>query len=422
MLIKILSFAHNLTTLLFGIFISAFFLGVRQNKKNTFILSLFFCFEGLIYIFSFMLFGEKVTNQLYAVIVHLPLVLFLILYYKYQVISSFISVFSAYLCCQLSNWIGLLILTITDMEWCYYISRILTTLITFILLCRLVCRTTEAVFAKDTRELAIIGFLPSTYYISDYVFTKLSGLLYSGSKTVAEFMGFIFCLSYLAFLFVYFREYERKQEISQYSSLMEMQLFAIKKEIDQVKRTQHSLAILRHDMRHHLNIILTQIQNNHIEQAADYIRIIGNTYDDTVITIYCRNEMLNSVISVYQARFTENGISFHHDITVDDLLHCPDTTICTILSNALENALNAFNESDSDNKWVRLMISQKGNHLLFQIENPVQQIPRFADGIPVSERKGHGIGVKSIVYYTEQLGGQCQFNVSGNTFILRIII
>lgn len=33
MFLQILSFLHNLITMLFGIFISAFFLGVRQNKK-----------------------------------------------------------------------------------------------------------------------------------------------------------------------------------------------------------------------------------------------------------------------------------------------------------------------------------------------------------------------------------------------------
>ena len=35
MLLHVLAAIHNTTTLLFGIFLSAFFLGVRQNKSNT---------------------------------------------------------------------------------------------------------------------------------------------------------------------------------------------------------------------------------------------------------------------------------------------------------------------------------------------------------------------------------------------------
>lgn len=422
MLVQILSFIHNLTTMLFGIYISAFFLGVKQNRKNILTLFLLFATMGISYVILFLLFGATVTDHLYAVIIHLPLILFLILYYKYPIISSCISVFSAYLCCQLSNWIGLLALTLTHAQWCYYVSRILTTFITFFLLCRFVCHTTEAIFTRDTRELYIIGFLPTVYYISDYSFTKLSNLLYSSNKLVVEFMGFSFCISYFAFLFVYFREYEKKQEIKQYSDLMKMQLLSIEKEVEQVKRSKQTLSILRHDMRHHLNIILAQLQNDNIKKAMDYIGEIGDLYDDTMIVTYCKNEMINSVISIYHARFADRGITLNCDISAREVPPCPDTTICTILSNALENSMHALDEMDTEKKWVSLTISEKKNHILFQIENPILQIPKFVNGIPVSEKKGHGIGVRSIVYYVEQLNGQCHFSVSEHSFILRIII
>ncbi len=422
MLVRILSFIHNFITMLFGIYISAFFLGVKQNRKNVFMLFLLFSFVGIMYIISFFLFGLSVTDRLYAVIIHLPLILFLTLYYKYPVIPSCISVFSAYLCCQLSNWIGLLVLGLTGEQWCYYVSRILTTCVSFFLLCRFVCRTTEAIFARGTRELYIIGFLPTVYYFFDYSFTKLSNLLYSNNKAVVEFMGFVFCIAYFAFLFVYFREYEKEQEIKQYNDLMKIQFLSIEKEIEQVRRSKQKLSILRHDMRHHLNILLTQLQNGNIEKAVDYIEEIDDLYDDTTITTYCRNEMINSVISIYHARFTDREIELRYDIQAGEALPCPDTAICTILSNALENAMHALEEAGAEEKWASLTISEKGKHLLLQIENPVVRIPRFVGGIPVSDKKGHGVGVNSIVYYVEQLKGQYHFSFIDHSFILRIII
>lgn len=229
-------------------------------------------------------------------------------------------------------------LSITKAEWCYYTARILITVITFILICRFVCRTTETIFTRDTKELYVIGFLPTAYYISDYTFTKLSDILYSSNKLIVESMGFALCIFYFAFLFIYFHQYEKKQEIS-------------------------------------------------------------NTYEDTVITAYIKNQMVNSVISIYHTRFEENGILFQYNINVSTPLPCSDTAICMILSNALENSINALKqidtqEMDTEKKWVRLSISQKGEHLLLQIENPVVKIPKFVVGIPTSNRKGHGIGVK----------------------------
>lgn len=422
MLVQILSFIHNLTTMLFGIYISAFFLGVKQNRKNILTLFLLFSCEGIAYIISVLLFGTAITDRLYAIIIHLPLILFLTLYYKYPVTSSCISVFSAYLCCQLSNWIGLLVLTITGEQWCYYTSRIMTTFVSFFLLCKFVCRTTETIFSRDTRESYIIGFLPTVYYFFDYSFTKLSDLFYSNNKAVVEFMGFIFCISYFAFLFVYFQEYEKKQEFKQYSELMKMQLLSIEKEIEQVRYSKQKLAILRHDMRHHLNIILTQLQNNNTEKVMEYIEEIGNLYDDTIIADYCKNEMINSVISIYHARFADRKIMFNCDISIGEALPCPDTAICAILSNALENSMHVLEEMATEKRWAKLTISEKKNHLLLQIENPIVRIPKFVNGIPTSNKRGHGIGVKSIIYYVEQLNGQCHFSLSDHTFILRIII
>lgn len=422
MLVQILSAIHGITTMLFGIYCSAFFLGVKPNRKNIVTLFLLFSGQGCLYIIDFLLFGETLANMSYPLIVHFPLILFLTYHYKYPLISSAISVFSAYLCCQISNWVGLFALAATGAQWCYYFVRILTTVTTFVILFKYVFRSTKTIFAKNARELSIIGFLPFVYYIFDYTSTKFSHLLYSGNKAVVEFMGFAFCIAYLVFLMVYFREYENKQELKQYSDLREIQIQSMQKEIEQVKISSQKLAILRHDMRHQLNIILTQLQNDHPDKAQEYIHEISSAYDDTIIASYSRNEMLNSVLSIYHSRFTDKGFSLNCNVSTGKDLPCPDLAICTILSNALENSMHALENLESSSKWAKLTLSQKKNHLLFQLENPVEKIPEFVDGVPVSNRNGHGIGVKSIIYYVDQLNGQCHFSITDHCFVLRIII
>ena len=422
MLVQILSAIHGITTMLFGIYCSAFFLGVKPNRKNIMTLFLLFSGQGCLYIIDFLLFRETLANMSYPLIVHFPLILFLTYHYKYPLISSAISVFSAYLCCQISNWVGLFALAVTGAQWCYYFVRILTTVTTFVILFKYVFRSTKTIFAKNARELSIIGFLPFVYYIFDYTSTKFSHLLYSGNKAVVEFMGFAFCIAYLVFLMVYFREYENKQELKQYSDLREIQIQSMQKEIEQVKISSQKLAILRHDMRHQLNIILTQLQNDHPDKAQEYIHEISSAYDDTIIASYSRNEMLNSVLSIYHSRFTDKRFSLNCNVSTGKDLPCPDLAICTILSNALENSMHALENLESSSKWAKLTLSQKKNHLLFQLENPVEKIPEFVDGVPVSNRNGHGIGVKSIIYYVDQLNGQCHFSITDHCFVLRIII
>lgn len=423
MLIQILSIIHQGSTLLFGILISAFFLGVKRNSKNTMQLLFVFVIEGTVNIFCTIQLGVITTSHIYPLIVHLPLVLFLSLYYGYSLLASFVSVLTAYLCCQISNWIGMFVLTVTAIDSGYYLARILTTVLVFIFLCKYVCRITESIFAKEKRDLLLIGAIPFVYYVYDYIVTKFSSLLYSSNKAVAEFMGFVFCMTYLVFLLVYFRYSENQHEVRRYKDLIEMQLLSQQKEIEQVKAAQKAMAILRHDMRHHLNVLHAQLQSGNVEDAVGYIRQVEKACSDTEVTVYCDNEILNAVLSIWQTRFTERGLTLNYDISVNHSLSCPDLALCTILSNALENAMNSLMGTDaSEEKWVRLKMFQKDGRLMIKMENPCKQIPRFVDAIPISEKKDHGIGTRSMVYYVEKLHGQCSFSVQDEKFLLRIIL
>ena len=88
MLVQILSGVHNLTTMLYGIYISAFFLGVKQNRRNIGTLFLFSCGEVLLYFVVSFLYGSLFAKELYPFVIHLPLAIFLVLYYHYPLISS----------------------------------------------------------------------------------------------------------------------------------------------------------------------------------------------------------------------------------------------------------------------------------------------------------------------------------------------
>lgn len=408
--------------MLFGIFLSAFFLGVKQDKKNILqLLSLAFV-SGILYVLCVFLFGTETVDQIYPLIVHAPLLFVLVLYYKFRVLPSLISIFTACLCCQCSNWMGLFALALTGQEWCYYVCRILVTVGAFILLCRYVCQTTAMLFAKTDRELLIIGSLPIIYYIFDYATTKFSSLLYSGNKAVPEFLGFAMCLTYLLFLLVYFREYELKNKAEQYNEMIRMQLSSLHTEMESTRKSEQRMSILRHDTRHHLSAIRTLIQQGESDKALEYLNEVSQTYDDTVIKTYCKNEMVNSVLSIYNSRFEERRIHWEVQVSIGEKLPCSEMMFCAILSNVLENAMHAVQELPQEKRLIQLALSEKSGHLLLMAKNTVQNAPVFIDGVPVTERSGHGLGARSIVYYVEKLNGQYQFFMENGDFVVMIIL
>ena len=169
-------------------------------------------------------------------------------------------------------------------------------------------------------------------------------------------------------------------------------------------------------------MLRTLIQQGETDKALEYLNEVSQTYDDTVIKTYCRNEMVNSVLSIYNMRFEEQRIRWEIQVSIGEKLPCSEMMFCAILSNVLENAMHAVQELPEDKRYIELSLSEKAGHLLLMEKNTVRSVPTFADGVPVTERSGHGLGARSIVYYVEKLSGQYQFFMEDGDFVVRIIL
>ena len=183
--------------------------------------------------------------------------------------------------------------------------------------------------------------MPLTYYVFDYAAGVYTSLLYSGKEVVAEFLGFVLCITYLLFILVYFKQYEEKIEAEQKNRMLNMQRTHSQKEIEAIKRSEYAVSLLRHDLRHFLLTISGFIDNNENERAKEYINEILQSVETTTMHKYCKNEIVNMILSSYENKLRENKIALIYNIQVPDRLNVSDVDLTSILSNALENAIQA---------------------------------------------------------------------------------
>ena len=422
MLYSFFGILHHAVTLLFGVYISAAFLGIRMSRRNILILFGFSAAVGVISTLSFIFFGEAFTAQIYPLIIHLPLILFLTLVYKNTALRCVLAVLTAYLCCQISKWAGLVLLSITETEWVYYSVRIITTIVVFAVLVRYVSNAAAQLIQKPTGALLIFAILPFTYYLFDYGTGVYTELIYSGKKVVSEFLGFALSIAYLLFLLIYFKQYEEKREAEQRSRLLEMQQVQTQKEIEAQKRSANAVSLLRHDMRHFCAAISAYIDDGEYDKAKEYIGEIVSYVDRTALHKFCKNETVNMILSSYENVMEENKIDFSPSICIPERLSVSDVDLTSILSNALENAINAVLPLETEKRHIALHLRMDDGKLLLSLKNTFAEKPIMRDGIPHSNKAGHGFGTQSIRYVTEKLKGNCQFSVKDDWFILRVIL
>ena len=406
-------------TLLFGIFVSTLFLDIKINKKNILIIFGFFYIDLALQ--AIFYFSKNISSviSLYPLITHLPLFLFFIFIFKKRIFPTLIAIASAYLCCQISNWTTIFVSSFINgtADIIYSLSLFLS----FGFIVKFVYLPISQLLKKQSSELISFGIILIFYYIFDYVSTVYTQLLYVGNRITVEFTPFLLCICYFVFCTVYFKQYEKKLHIETNNKLMYMKQTQVEKEMTLMEENEKKIVLIRHDMRHFLNNILNDLENNQNEHAIDYIHTLFDSLDQTVRKQYCLNNTINMIIASYENRIQEGNIDFHYQLSVPKKLAISDIDLTSILSNALENALKAVLLVE-DYRFIQLTIEEKCGKLLISVENNYLNEPIFVDGIPISKEKNHGFGSQSIVYTVDKLNGNCQFSVNNYRFILRIVI
>lgn len=422
MLEYITGLLNYINLLFFGIVLSASFLSIEANKKNNILAIVSSLFMLILQYISYYMFGGAAAEMLYPITTHFPLFLLFTFVFKKKPLQSAFAITSAYLCCQISKWIGIVSYAIYPSKSLEYTVKIIITILLCIFILKFVSPSIQIVVSKSDKTILIFGILPNMYYIFDYLTSVYTKLLYSGSIVVYEFLPFILSIAYLIFGIVYFKEYEEKCEAERYRQLMEIQKTQSIKEIEALKKSEHEISILRHDMRHFLNSIAAYIDSGEYDKAGNYISRVNEKISNTVIHQFCKNNIINIILSYYQDIMTQSSIKFICSVDIPDILPCAEPEFTSILSNGLENAVKATKNNAEENRYVSLYLHETNGKLLLSIKNPYSDNPVFVDGLPVTTEKLHGFGTQSIKYVTEKLNGKFKFSAQNGVFVLQIVL
>lgn len=416
--------ANNVAVSLFGSILSAHFCQALDTPKKR---RVFWCCMAALPLLQGWIiyaFGAEFQKQIYPLVVHLPLFAALARLTRKPLWSG-ISVLTAYLCCQLRRWLALLVVALLSggaiMQ--ALVELALTVPLLYLLL-RLAVPSVSRLGAYPTKIQCCFGAIPALYYAFDYATVVYTDLLTSGEPVVVEFMPFVCCCAYLAFLLYSAVEERKFLRLRQVRNSLDIQLKQSVREIAALRESQTLARRYRHDLRHHLQYISACIANGQTEQAQSYISDICQEIEAQKVQRYCENEAVNLILSSFHGRARELGIAMTVKGALPAFILLSDTDLCVILSNALENALHACGELTAAGQQgdIDVQFYQKEERFFLQVTNPCKPNVRFEDGIPVSDQPGHGIGVQSICAVVQKYGGLCSFLVKDGRFILRFSV
>jgi sensor histidine kinase regulating citrate/malate metabolism len=186
---------------------------------------------------------------------------------------------------------------------------------------------------------------------------------------------------------------------------------------------QENAASYRHDMRHHFALLQSMASKELIDDLKEYLHTAQSDMDEITPLRFCENETVNLILSSYAGKAKQGKIRLNIDAKLPDKLILSDTELCSLLSNALENAIQALEKiPDSNKRILRLRLFAKNNKLCIDIRNSYHKEPIILKGLPLSKEEGHGLGTKSMTHIVEKHKGVYRFFIEDDLFIFQATV
>ncbi|MBQ9460475.1 MAG: sensor histidine kinase, partial [Clostridia bacterium] len=115
-------------------------------------------------------------------------------------------------------------------------------------------------------------------------------------------------------------------------------------------------------------------------------------------------------------------VSWSFDLT--DKLPIDEADMCAVMGNLVENAIQAAEQLEGDNRLVNVRIGLlPPKTLVISIYNAYKgQLTLDKNGLPITEKKNHGIGLRSVRNIVERYGGSMEIETHNQIFNVSILM
>ena len=203
-----------------------------------------------------------------------------------------------------------------------------------------------------------------------------------------------------------------------------MQLDVYKDRIKETEKQYNEIKSMRHDMKNHLQCILSLIQKGDNAKSKEYVEdILNNKLYNDYQFINTDNNVINIISNTKLSLCKSEDIKTIVNIS-DFKLNIDDTDICIILGNLFDNAIEACKKVDGD-RIISYEISQKKGYVNFIIKNSINTSVLKSNPDLVTDKANaslHGLGLRSVKATVKKYGGMIDFYEQNGLFSVDVWI
>ena len=212
----------------------------------------------------------------------------------------------------------------------------------------------------------------------------------------------------------------------------EMQAMALRESyamanLEIMRQTQEETRRQRHEVQHHLMLLEGMLSQKQDDRAAEYIRSLLAEAATLPSDSYSENMVINAIAGYYLNAAKSEGVRVEADIRVKVDLPLKDEELCVLLTNLLENALEACRTMKQEQeRFISLSAFSDGKHLHISCKNStLVQASIAPDGtIPSSKpnAESHGYGLHAIRRIVDKYYGTMNLTCVDGCFTVKLTL
>lgn len=228
-----------------------------------------------------------------------------------------------------------------------------------------------------------------------------------------------------AVVFILFWFNQRQFVIKRENDLLTSQLSLQETSIKNLENAYNRTRTFRHDIKNHLLTMNILAENGDIDEIKKYLKEMSGIIDESS---YVRITGISAVDAILNEKLYEaqaHNITTNYDVMKMEKNSIKPVDMCIILSNALDNAIEANQTiDDPEGRYIKLKMYGNGSYTVISVMNPTDKIPVKGAGnnyiTSKKDNENHGFGLKSIENTAKKYDGEMLTKCEDSVFTLVI--
>lgn len=170
---------------------------------------------------------------------------------------------------------------------------------------------------------------------------------------------------------------------------------------------------LRHDMKNHFACIQMLAKEEKYTELQDYLESFNEAVSEVSMEIQTGNDIVDAILNVKLKSAKKEDITFAVTGMIPYMPYIDAMDWCKMVSNAVDNGLEALRECSVSEKVLRIQFKSNGNFFVIHTENACEQeVQMDSNGIPTQkqDKTRHGFGLKNIEAAVKKYKGEMQIS------------